>query len=440
MSIEIYSVSQLTKLIKDILESNFYGIWVEGEISSLRYSSTGHLYFSLVDEDALIGVIIYRNRLKNIKVDLENGMKVTVFGSIGLYLKGGEYRIIAEHIRESGKGKKFYDLEKLKKEFKAKGYFDRKRKIKENPINIILITSINGAALFDMLNILKRRAVGLNIYIYPVTVQGDAAEQSILSALLAINKIEIDIDAVILARGGGSNEDLWVFNSPNIAKGLFDVKFPTISAIGHEIDYTLCDFVADLRAETPSAAAEIITQSRYETKKRLNMIKNSISISLSRVLSLYRERLGRYSGYRNYLRIRSFISNRYMMVDGLQNKMQSRIISKINYNKLAINALRNRIDRKNPNNLIVEAKEKNRLLSYKINQSIGRVLYQRKNILEMLEYKIISQNPKNILQKGYTITTDAKGKPIKSAGLAIKQDLIKTHFYDGVVESLVKKD
>jgi len=170
MPVKIYSVTQITTLIKDILEANFYGIWVEGEISSLRYSSTGHLYFSLVDEKASLGVIVYKNRLKNIRFELKNGIKVVIFGSLSLYLKGGEYRIVAEHIRLSGEGKKFYDLEKLKREFKQKGYFDRKRAIPSYPRKVIVITSPTGAAIQDIINIIKRRGIGVDIYIYPVSV------------------------------------------------------------------------------------------------------------------------------------------------------------------------------------------------------------------------------------------------------------------------------
>ncbi len=439
MSIEIYTVSQINNLIKDILESNFYGIWIEGEISSLRYSSTGHLYFSLVDEDASIGAIIYRNRLKNIKLSLKNGMKVVVFGSLGLYVKGGEYRIVVEHIRLSGIGKKFYDLEILKKEFKEKGYFDNKKPIPKNPNNIILLTSITGAAIHDMINILNRRGIGLNINIYPIPVQGEHAEIAIVEALKNINSIKENIDVVIIARGGGSNEDLWIFNSPKIAKALYKLKFPTISAIGHEIDFTLCDFVADLRAETPSAAAELITKSKIETLERLTLLRNSLYNTLKRIFLRKKEQFNNFSDRRNLLRMKSLINNRLMYVDNLQSSIQSFMHSKINVKKLLTQKFLNTINVYNPKNRLNKIEQKLTLFDYRLANNIKRIITTKKKNVDMYQYKLPALNPKNILQRGYTITTDKNNIPLKSYEDALNSTIIKTQFFDGIVVSEVKK-
>ncbi len=440
MSIEIYTVTQINRLIKDILESNFYGIWIEGEVSSLRYSSTGHLYFSLIDSNASIGVIIYRNRLNNIKFDIENGMKVVVFGSLGLYVKGGSYRMVVEHIRQSGSGRKFYDLEKLKREFKEQGFFDNKKPIPYNPKNIILITSPNGAAVFDITNILNRRGFGLNLYIYPVVVQGDKAEDSIYTALCTINTIpKHSIDVVILARGGGSNEDLWIFNSPKIAKALFDIKFPTISAIGHEIDYTLCDFVADKRAETPSAAAEIITSSKFELIDKIENYRKTLNNLINNTIRLSKSKIEKYAAKRYLMQINSLINNKLINIDVLSEKISSKLFSKISQENLVVQKHLNIIQKNSPINKIKLTSEKNRMLKYKISQSIAAILSNKTNKVELFDYKFRLANPKNLLKKGYTITADSSGKPIKSA-LSIKNNqLIKTIFYDGEIISKVKK-
>ncbi len=440
MSFKIYNVSEINKLIKEILESNFYGIWIEGEISSLRYSSTGHLYFSLIDDTSSIGAIIYKNRLKNLKMDMENGMKVTVFGSLSLYLRGGEYRIVVEHIRTSGVGKKFYDLEKLKREFKAKGYFDRKRAIPNYPNNIIIITSPTGAAVHDITNILSRRALGINIYIYPVSVQGNDSKVSILRAFSDINSIMDNIDLAIIARGGGSNEDLWIFNDPDIAKGLFNLKFPTISAIGHEIDFTLTDFVADLRAETPSAAAELITKSKLELMDNVKKFSTILNSELQRVLSTKKTILQQYSNRRNYIRIKGLVNNKVIYVDILNEKINSKILHLIN----TLNKLLQRnvytISKNNPINNLKTINERTNFMKYKIAEALNNTIKNKNREIEFYKYKLQSLNPKAILKRGYTITTNEKGVPLKSVKKAINENTIETQFYDGKIKSTVLKN
>ena len=437
MSVKIYSVTQITKLIKDILEANFYGIWVEGEISSLRYSSTGHLYFSLVDEKASLGVIVYKNRLKNIRFELKNGMKVVLFGSLSLYLKGGEYRIVAEHIRLSGAGKKFYDLEKLKQEFKQQGYFDRKRAVPPYPRKVIVITSPTGAAVQDIINIIKRRGAGVDIYIYPVSVQGETAKESILKAFKEINKID-KADMVVLARGGGSNEDLWIFNDPDIAKGFFDVKFPTISAVGHETDFTLCDFVADLRAETPSAAAELITKSRVEMLENIKKFKRILGLNMQRILNNNNRQLTLYSKVRFRLRIDGFIGNRILYLDNLEQRIDSSVLNNIASKKSQIQKHLNVIVGNSPSTKLKTIKHKTELFQYKIEEKIKLILEYGRRDLDGYTYKLTSLNPENILKRGYTITTDTQGKPLKSVNEAKKNDCIITRFFDGSIKSTIK--
>ncbi len=440
MSIKIYSVGEITKIIKDILESNFYGIWVEGEVSSLRYSSTGHLYFSLVDNEASLGVIVYKNRIKNIRFKMENGLKVTVFGSLSLYLKGGEYRIVAEHVRISGSGKKFYDLEKLKEEFKKQGYFDRKRKIPSYSKNIIIITSQTGAAIRDIINILERRGSGMNVYIYPVSVQGEAAKSSILKAFDDINTVDENIDLVILARGGGSNEDLWIFNDPDIAKGLFNLKFPTISAIGHEIDFTLCDFVADMRAETPSAAAELITKSRTESAENLKKLSRLINIQLQKIININKRKLMYFSDKRNLARINGLLNNKILYLDNIEQKLNARMKEKLTKNVSKVQTYLHIITQNAPPNRLKSIKHNIVFFKYKIDKRMLSILDSQRKNLKMYNYKLNSLNPENILKKGYTITTDKNGKVIKSSKTALKQDVIQTRFIDGIIISKIEKD
>ncbi|WP_035587271.1 exodeoxyribonuclease VII large subunit [Hippea jasoniae] len=484
MAIKIYSVKELTDLIDDILRSNFYSIWVEGEISSLRYSSTGHLYFSLIDEYASIGCLILRQNLYKFKTKPQEGKQVIVFGNISVYKKGGEYRLIVENLKEKGAGKKAYDLEQLKKEFKAKGYFDRKRPLPHFPKRIIVLTSPTGAAVEDIINIVNRRGVDLEILILPISVQGNQAKDSILNSLQTVNKIEEHIDVVVLARGGGSKEDLDIFNDPDIAKAFFDVKFPTISAIGHEIDFSLCDFVADRRAETPSAAAELITADIVSASSQINKLKNNLLTAINRIVSLKAKELNLYSGKKNYLRLKSVIDNKLMFIDRLSDNINFSISKKISMSFEILQQYRSVIEKHNPEQVISILKEKISKQKNSINMGIRRVIHTKQQAIEMNfqlmdknnPLKLIKRNfesieviknrlnshinflidkkqsrltlqtstlknlnPMSLLKRGYTITLDRTGKPIKSTYQIKEGEKLTTLFADGKVSSKIEK-
>ncbi len=439
MPIKIYSVKEITFQIRDILEGNFYGLWIKGEISSLRQSATGHVYFNLVDDVASLGCIIYKNYLPNITIKLENGKEVIAFGSLSVYIKGGEYRLKIEHLQESGVGKRFYDLEQLKKEFKAKGYFDRKRPIPAFPNRILLITSPTGAAIQDIIKIIKRRAMGMEILVLPISVQGDSAKESIIQALRLTNTIEEDIDVTILARGGGSNEDLWVFNDPDIAKALFDVKFPTISAIGHEIDFTLCDFVADRRAETPSAAAEILTKPSENTLDQLINLSGRIQMSIKRILTQKSQQIKLYSPKNNFSRLMSMLDNKAIYLDRLTDQLESALRKLLNIYEKRILVAKEKITSNSPNSKIEILNQKVERYKTTINSSINRIITEKRNSLNLISSKIRYVSPLNILKKGYSITMNNKGKIIKEAGFLKKGEQIKTIVYKGEIISTVDK-
>ena len=438
MSIKIYSVSEITKVIKDIVESNFYGVWINGEVSSLRYSSTGHLYFSLIDDSSAIGVVIYKNKINSLKFDIKNGSEITIFGSANLYEKTGQYKIVAEHIQETGAGKTFYDFEKLKQEFKSKGLFDKKREIPKYPKNIVVVTSPTGAAIEDIINILNRRSFGLNIFIYPVAVQGNSAKAGILNALNKINMME-GVDIVILSRGGGSNEDLWIFNDPDIAKALYDSRFPTISAIGHEIDFTLCDFVADKRAETPSAAAEIITKSRLEIMNIVKNIRQRIESNMKRALSEKSSALNYTANSINYVKIQNKINNKFMQLDYLSDKINSKVNSAYDKYKLTLQKIANNLTKNSPKNRMEQIKEKNRFFMYSIEHSMAKIFEKNCDRVYFYNKKLKFLNPENLLEKGYTITLNKDGVPIKSLSSVKEDEIITTKFKDGLLESKIKK-
>jgi exodeoxyribonuclease VII large subunit len=261
----LLTVSQLTDLIKTSLEESFYDIWMEGEISNLRIPTSGHIYLTLKDKASQIRAIIFKSSARNIKFELKDGIHIICHGRITVYDPRGEYQIVIDTVEPQGIGALQLAFEQLKEKLLKEGLFDAKRKrpIPLLPRKIGIITSPTGAAIRDMLNIINRRFANVHIIINPVPVQGEGAGAEIARAIEEMNEFE-DIDVLIVGRGGGSLEDLWAFNEEVVARAIYTSRIPVISAVGHEIDFTISDFVADLRAPTPSAAAELVVKNKQD--------------------------------------------------------------------------------------------------------------------------------------------------------------------------------
>jgi len=291
---KIYKVSEINKIAKNLLEGEFPDIWLEGEISNLTLHSSGHLYFSLKDEEAQINAIMYKWQAGQLEFMPESGMKVIAQGKISVFVKGGRYQIIVYDLKPIGIGALQQAFEQLKRKLEKEGLFDkaRKRPIPMLPQKIGIVTSPTGAAIRDILNIIERRFANVHILIHPVRVQGDQAAGEIAEAITYVNEHFPYLDVLIVGRGGGSLEDLWSFNREIVARAIYESRIPVISAVGHEIDYTIADFVADLRAPTPSAAAELVVSNKIELEKRIllltSKIKSSMEHELDELTSQYR--------------------------------------------------------------------------------------------------------------------------------------------------------
>ncbi|MCX5656755.1 MAG: exodeoxyribonuclease VII large subunit, partial [Candidatus Omnitrophica bacterium] len=291
----IYTVSELNRQIRTILEDSFPVIWVEGEVSNLKRPSSGHLYFTLKDENAQLRTVLFKNNQGKLKFELEDGQKIICGGSVTVYEKQGEYQLLVEKIEPLGIGALQLALEQLKERLMKEGLFDplHKRALPSMPCHIGIVTSPTGAAIRDILKVIRRRFFNIEISINPVRVQGEGAAQEIARAIEEFNELG-DIDVLIVGRGGGSLEDLWAFNEEPVARAIYNSKIPVISAVGHEIDWTIADLVADVRAPTPSAAAEMvivekekISQSVALSAERINQaIRNIISFCESDLESL----------------------------------------------------------------------------------------------------------------------------------------------------------
>src|SRR6266545_133044 len=266
----VYTVSELTQLIKSQLEERFPAVWVEGEISNLRTPSSGHAYFTLKDDGAQLRAVLFRGRGRRVPFQLEDGLQVLAFGGLDVYAARGEYQLVVELMEPKGLGALQLAFEQLKRKLAAEGLFDpaRKRPLPHFPRTIGIVTSPTGAALSDMLHIIGRRFGDLRVLVAPVRVQGEGAALDIVEALSALGEVA-DLDVVIVGRGGGSVEDLWAFNDERVARAIAAAKAPVISAVGHETDFTIADFVADLRAPTPSGAAELVVREKLHVVRAL---------------------------------------------------------------------------------------------------------------------------------------------------------------------------
>lgn len=350
---EIYSVSEINRIIKSLIEENIPAVWIEGEISNFKPHYSGHIYFTLKDSNAQISAVIWKSRTQNLSFDPEDGMLVQAFGTIRLYEKSGRYQIDIIRMQPAGIGELQIAFEELKRKLDVEGLFDPsiKKPIPKYPENIGIVTSETGAAIKDIVNIVMRRAPNVQIILRGVKVQGTGAANEIAQAIQEFNQYG-KVDLIIAGRGGGSYEDLWAFNEEIVARAIHASQIPIISAVGHEIDYSIADFVADLRAPTPSAAAEIAVPDNRElqdkilfNQKRMNeIVQIKIQSSRERINNIYRS----YGFNRPIDLLRQYA----MQIDDLGRKLDRSITQIINQNKDYCYQLRIRLTNLDPERVL----------------------------------------------------------------------------------------
>lgn len=391
----IYTVSELTQDIKLILENTFTEVWVEGEVSNSNVHPSGHFYFSLKDKGAVLSAAIFNLRSKEIKFKIENGLKVICFGKIDLYPPHGSYKLIVEKIEPKGVGSLQLALEQLKEKLQKEGLFalEHKRPLPYLPSKIGIVTSLSGAAIKDILKVLDRRFADMHIVVCPAQVQGDGAKDEIAAAIKELNvfneglAVKERIEALIVGRGGGSIEDLWAFNEEVVARAIYNSKIPVISAVGHERDVTVADLVADVRAATPSQAAELIVPEKEELREELGSHIDGLYNAVTHILELLSSRL-----------------------DGAQKKL----------------ALLN------PLALLKQHKIKVMDLARQIYIRTEHFLRLRQSELNTAAAKLFSLSPLNILGRGYSITFRIEDGMIVKESKDIKEgDVVKTRVHKG---------
>ncbi len=397
------SVSELTSQIKNILEENFFDVYVSGEISNLSKPISGHIYFTLKDENASIRCVLFKFQQRLLNFDYKDGDKVIVRGRITVYEKRGEYQIVVDYIEPDGIGALYLKFEKLKRKLEKEGLFDKKykKKIPEFPKKIGIITSPTGAAIRDILNILKRRFVNINVIIAPVKVQGDEAKYEIVEAINFLNFNLSDIDVIILARGGGSLEDLQPFNEEIVARAIFDSNIPIISAVGHETDFTIADFTADLRAPTPSAAAELVVKNKEDILLHLTNLEKHLISNILKILNFNKQK---------FLNLEKRIYSKLVDLKTLKNRVQ-------NYENKLISVIFNNFNSKKSQFLIINENLKMHSPLLHLQNLRNRVNLLKNNLeniylndisnknqkLKNLQNSLRNLSPLNVLARGYSI-------------------------------------
>jgi len=405
---EIFSVSQLNKNAKFTLEKKFNDVWVKGEISEFtNYRQSGHWYFTLKDENSSISCVMFKFKNSYLKNIPEIGDEIVLKGKLSLFEAQGRYQFIAESLEYSGEGDLLKAFENLKNKLLKEGLFDEsfKKEIPELPMHIGVVTSPSGAVIQDIRNVLERRAPLSKLILAPSLVQGDKAENEIINALNMLrefNKTE-KLDLIIVARGGGSLEDLWCFNSENIAREIYALEIPVISAVGHETDFTICDLVSDLRAPTPSAAAEIASQAHSQIVDKIKILEKSISISIKNYLETKNENFSHTS---NVLKKINFnLDQKIFKIDESFNKIV--FLQKDRFSSKRLNLIKKRTSLRDRNPLIKLSNQKADLKSKKLifKNVFNKVLFSKKNSFDTSSSKLQAFSPLSVLSRGYTVST-----------------------------------
>jgi len=410
------TVSELTARIRDLLARNFVDVLVQGEISNCREAQSGHIYFTLKDEKAQVKCVWFRQQMRGVRFRPEDGLKVTVRGSIGVYEQRGEYQIYVETMDPAGRGALQLAFEQLKRKLESEGLFDarHKKELPRLPSRIGLVTSPKGAAVRDVIRILRRRFPNVHILLMPVRVQGEGAAGEIARALRLFNQRQ-NVDVLILARGGGSLEDLWAFNEEVVARAIFDSQIPVISGVGHETDFTIADFVADVRASTPSAAAEIVVQTRREFDRHILSLREALAEQMRyRILVLSRRvhELGAQRGFRRPL---DLLRQRRQRTDEMTARLAQGLRGRLEQSRRRFTLAHLRIARFDFRSRVASLRLRVEKRSGELGLRAERLLRAKRERIERLRLQLEERSPLKVLERGYAIATDAHGNVLRSS-------------------------
>jgi exodeoxyribonuclease VII large subunit len=411
----VWKISELTRRIKGALEEEFGSVWIEGEISNLRRPASGHAYFTLKDETSQLRAVMFRGALAGVKFALKDGQLVRGFGQITVYEAAGEYQILLKRLEPAGEGELMLRFEALKKKLAAEGLFaaERKQPLPALPQHVGIVTSPTGAAIRDILQVLDRRFANLHVVLAPVRVQGAGAAEEIAAAIDLLNA-RGGLDVLIVGRGGGSLEDLWCFNEEVVVRAIARSRIPVISAVGHEIDTTLSDYAADVRAPTPSAAAEMVVKGKDELERRVADLRRRLALGARAALVGWRNRLERAArtpGLRDPLQV----------VHGLQQRVEFLAV-RLQYALAGLPRL---------------VRQRAETAARRMELVLRMRMDENRRALKHAEAQLRLLNPMAVLARGYSLTRLRDGRILRSAAAAVPGMQLVTEFADGTVPSTV---
>jgi exodeoxyribonuclease VII large subunit len=436
----MFTVSDLTARIRDLLAKNFTDILVQGEISNCRVATSGHIYCTLKDERAQVRCVFFKQQQRGMKFNPEDGLQVMVRGTISVYEARGEYQIYVESIEPVGRGALQLAFEQLKKRLEAEGLFDaaKKKPLPLLPSRIGLITSSSGAAVRDVVRILKRRFPNVHLTLYPVRVQGPGAHLEIVEALRFFGRGRL-VDVILLVRGGGSLEDLWAFNEEGLARAITASAIPVISGVGHETDFTIADFVADVRASTPSAAAELVVQTRREFDKHVADLQDSLeSLMRYRLMELSR-RVHEMVGRRGFRRPIDLLRQHRQRADELTSRLAIGLRARLDLSRRRFGAAQLRIRSFDFRAKLATWRLRLQNRSHDLRVRAERIVRLKREGLQRLALQLEERGPLKALERGYAIATDSSGNVLRDAAQIAVGDAISVRLHRGTFAAEVRK-
>jgi exodeoxyribonuclease VII large subunit len=435
----IWPVRELVGQVRELVEQEYGDVWVEGEISNYRPAPSGHVYFTLKDADAQLPVVLFRRQAMLLRFRAEDGLRVLVRGRVSVYEQRGQMQLVAETMEPVGAGSLQLAFEQLKARLKAEGLFDaeQKRPLPAFPRTVGIVTSPTGAVIRDFLNIVARRHSGLSVLLFPVSVQGDSAPAEIETALEELNASGL-VDVIVVARGGGSLEDLAAFNSERVARAIVASRLPVVSAIGHETDFTIADFVADLRAPTPSAAAELITEAQHKIAERVAEQSNRLVRAARYQMLQARQRLTRLPISRAEGRMSALLHRLVQRLDDLSQRLEAAVSAQLRLHHRDVADLAAAVLRHDPRQGLAKARERLVSCGARLERSLERKLHESVARLNSLDARLHSLSPLAVLERGYALVLDAEGRVVRSAKLISAGDQLTTRLCDGTFISRVE--
>ncbi|MEQ9861637.1 exodeoxyribonuclease VII large subunit [Pectobacterium cacticida] len=434
----IFTVSRLNQTVRQLLEMEMGQIWLSGEISNLSQPSSGHWYFTLKDERAQVRCAMFRNSNRKVMFRPQNGQQVLIRATLTLYEPRGDYQLLAESMQPAGDGLLQQQFEQLKQKLTAEGMFDQqfKQALPSPAKQVGVITSTSGAALHDILQVLQRRDPSLPVVVYPTSVQGVDAPLQIVRAIELANQRD-ECDVLIVGRGGGSLEDLWSFNDERVARAIFASHIPIVSAVGHETDVTIADFVGDLRAPTPSAAAELVSRNQLELLRQIRSQRQRLEMAMDYYLAQRNREFTRLHHRLQQQHPQLRLARQQARLVKLRQRLDDAIQQQLRQTSRRSERLQQRLMQQQPQTRIHRAQQRLQQLSYQMQSAVERQLNQNKQKLGIACSRLEGISPLATLARGYTVTTLPGGQVLKNIAQVTSGEILTTRLQDGWVESQV---